>query len=145
MGGDLKKDEKKILKKYQLDPFLFLNTFEFDVLKWWSASSKAQPFKHICPLAIAYLSIPDSNAFQERVFSISEFVYDKRGHRINKLSFEMKTLLCTNKDLMKGAKEYMEHTDKDPVNTILKFMANGNSEIDIAEFATADDNEIGVE
>jgi hypothetical protein len=64
-------------------------------------------------------------------------------------------LLCANKDLMKGAKEYMEHTynnidgdgdlDENPLDAILKLMRGGHDEMDIALFAMGDGDELELE
>ena len=107
MGGNLaKKDGRLVTKKndvaYKVLPF-------FDVLDWWNKSVAATKYDLIRPLALAYLAIPDSNAFQERVFNRSQMMrQDKRRSQTSKMLFEMKTLGCTNKALIQKAPEYIE-------------------------------------
>jgi hypothetical protein len=122
------------------------------LLDWWAKSSSAKKFDYIAPIAVSSLAMPDSNAFQERVFNRYEHMRDKRRSKLGKLLFEMKTLGCANKKLMKEAQHYMESVmssagdadeDNDPIKKVLSLLKSGNSEDESGtdDFLGNEDNE----
>ena len=125
----------------------------FALLEWWAHSSSAKQFDYIAPIAVSSLAIPDSNAFQKRVFNRSEHMRDKRRSKVGKLLFEMKTLGCANKLLMKEAQHYMEsvmssavdadNEDEDPITNVLSLLKSGDSEGEIGseDFLGYEDDE----
>jgi hypothetical protein len=78
---------------------------------------------------------------------------DKRRSKLGQLLFEMKTLGCANKLLMKEAQHYMEsamssavdadNEDEDPITKVLLLLKSGDSEGEIGseDFLGYEDDE----
>jgi hypothetical protein len=150
VGCDLTPKDKKDLTKRGDVSLIVLK--HFVLLDWWAKSSSAKKFDYIAPIAVSSLAMPDSNAFQERVFNRYEHMRDKRRSKLGKLLFEMKTLGCANKKLMKEAQHYMESVmssagdadeDNDPIKKVLSLLKSGNSEDESGtdDFLGNEDNE----
>jgi len=68
---------------------------KFDALEWWTRyGSRSFPFMHA--VASCILLLPESNGFQERVFSAGQWMDDVRRKAQGFGTFEMKTLLYKN-------------------------------------------------
>ena len=65
-----------------------------DILKWWKKRCATYPI--ISRLALRYLAKPDSNGFQERVFSRAKAIDSPLRQRLSKWKYEMLTLSAVN-------------------------------------------------
>ena len=67
---------------------------QVDILKWWKKRAARYPI--IPRLALRYLAKPDSNGFQERVFSRAKAIDSPLRQRLSKWKYEMLTLSAVN-------------------------------------------------
>ena len=73
---------------------LFMSEF-FDPFDWWEVN-KAN-FTLIYPVAVLYMMIPDSNGYQERLFSGGQWIDDKLRTSQSDATFEMKSVMHANR------------------------------------------------
>jgi hAT family C-terminal dimerisation region len=69
----------------------------FKTLFWWSDVGKKE-FPLIAHLATQHLAIPDSNAFQERIFSTCTWVGNVLRQKLSIKKYEQQVLLTVNDD-----------------------------------------------
>lgn len=71
----------------------------FDCMKWWEEVGKQQ-YPMIYIVACQIHPLPESNGDQERTFSAATWMDGKLNNRQSSATFQMKTLMYKNKDLL---------------------------------------------
>ena len=99
----------------------------FDVGKWWLTVG-ARQFPTICLVAARILAKPDTNAYQERVFSRCTFVDQPLRQRMNPETFELRVLSKVNRNWIKAnADRRSKMTAASALSKAAKFLYHGAS------------------
>jgi hypothetical protein len=79
------------------DKVMCIETAKFvDPLEWWESVGRAL-FPKIAQMAMIQLCVPDSNGYQERVFSKCSYFNAPQRRNMAPQNFEMQTLLSLNR------------------------------------------------
>ncbi|GMH46135.1 hypothetical protein BSKO_14099 [Bryopsis sp. KO-2023] len=108
---------------------------QIDVLVWWRRN--ATKFPYISRVALRYLAKPNSNAYQERVFSFAKFVDNPLRRRMGDMKFEMFVILAKNSDWIESYTTLRRADAKKKKKVLQSFFGVD----DVHEFIESEDGE----
>lgn len=109
----------------------------FDLCEWWKSEGRKR-FPLIFLILPSVLSVPASNAFQERIFSCCTYFDNPLRQSLKDGRFEMAVLLAVNQNILRKGKVSEEEVEKIVDNVMKQFEGETGLDPTAEDFVVVD-------